>query len=113
MRRRSRLSDEPGFIDDIRDRQRNILWQDSLVNSRSVDVFLWRGSPNPTMVQRVGAWLFGATFIGAGACLVSLAWMEGTWSWGVVAIATFGLGSIAAGVKIFANGCRKHRPDRR
>jgi hypothetical protein len=54
------------FIEESRARQRNIVFPDTVRNFRSVDTFLWRGSPNPTLVQRIGAWLFGVTEMGLG-----------------------------------------------
>jgi hypothetical protein len=61
------------FIDRARTSQRNTVFPDTVRNSRSVDAFLWRGSPNPSLVQRVGAWLFGLTEIGIGLCAIPLA----------------------------------------
>ena len=47
------------FIRDIRRKQRNVIWPEALHNSRSIDEFLWKGSSNPSLVQRIGAWLIG------------------------------------------------------
>ena len=45
--------------------------RDSLVNSKAaVDIFLWKGSPNPRIVQRIGAWLFGLFFCTVGAVMI-------------------------------------------
>ena len=43
------------FIADVERKQKNVVWPDPLVNSRGVDQFFWRGCPNPTVVQRIGA----------------------------------------------------------
>jgi hypothetical protein len=41
------------FIETVKARQRNVVWPDPLRNSRAVDVFLWRGSTKPPLVQRI------------------------------------------------------------
>jgi hypothetical protein len=57
------------FIDETRARQRNIAFPDTLRNGRAVDVFLFKGSPNPPLVQRIAAWILGLLFIGIGLSL--------------------------------------------
>src|SRR5580704_13317939 len=47
------------LIEETRASQQNIVFPDTVRNGRAVDVFLWRGSPDPTVVQRIAAWLFG------------------------------------------------------
>jgi hypothetical protein len=32
------------------------------------DMFFWRGSPDATLVQRIGVWVLGVTFYGIGTC---------------------------------------------
>jgi hypothetical protein len=86
-------------------KQRNIVWPHPLINSRGVDAFLWRGSTNPTLVQRIGAWLFGLTFIAGGVVTLILARYEGARLLGVLVIGLFALG-----VRIFYNGCRTAKP---
>lgn len=66
------------FLEESRQRQRNVVFPDTVRNARSVDAFLWRGSPNPTRVQRIGAWLFGLTLIGTGVCLMTFVGAAGT-----------------------------------
>lgn len=48
---------------DIKARQRNILWPDTLRNGALVDAFAWRGSPNASCIQRIGTALFGLLFL--------------------------------------------------
>ena len=50
------------FIARTRAAQRNIVFPDAVTNLRGVEMFMLRGSPNPTMVQRIGAWMFGMFF---------------------------------------------------
>jgi hypothetical protein len=69
MSKRQKLD---GFIEESRARQRNIIFRDTVRNTRSVDAFFWRGSPNPPLVQRIGAWMFGLLFIGLGVTFYSL-----------------------------------------
>ena len=101
---------EEDFIDDLRAKQRNVVWPDSVVNASRVDKFLWRGSPNPTGVQRIGAWIFGMTFMGFGLGFFSLAsveWRED--AVGSVILGAFAFGALAVGIRIFRNGWPKHR----
>jgi hypothetical protein len=51
------------LIDETRAKQRNVVFPDTVRNARSVDAFLWRGSPDAPLVQRIGAWLFGSMFV--------------------------------------------------
>jgi hypothetical protein len=48
-------------------KQRNILFPDTLANSSRVDEFLWKGSPNPTAIQRCGLAIFALFYLGAAA----------------------------------------------
>jgi hypothetical protein len=95
------------LVEEIRARQRNTVWPDTRVNGSAVDAFLWKGSPNPTLVQRIGAWILGLFFALIGILLIGAieerAPDAGNWL-GVVA----GLAFIALGGKVFRNGLR-HR----
>jgi hypothetical protein len=91
------------FLDEAAARQRNIDWPDAQRNASSVDKFLWRGSPNPKMVQRIAAWLFGATFIGFGVVFLSLATKEPSWGDRLLAV-SMGLAFAGVGLRTFRNG---------
>src|ERR1700682_2054936 len=56
IRMKSRHSSK--LLDDLRARQRNTLWPDTLRNARTVDAFLWKGSPDATPIQRAGSAIF-------------------------------------------------------
>jgi hypothetical protein len=62
--------------DDARSRQRNTVWPDTLRNGRFVDVFLWRGSPDATLVQRIGTTLFGLLFCCPAVVLLRFGFFE-------------------------------------
>jgi hypothetical protein len=66
---------EPQFElqNDVERRQRNTVWPDVLKNSVTVDGFLWHGSPNATVVQRIAAAIFGCCFISGSTFLLTLA----------------------------------------
>jgi len=51
------------FEEEVRARQRNTVWPDPLRNSSSVDRLLWKGSPNATLLQRVGVAIFASAFL--------------------------------------------------
>ena len=75
---------EKDFSNDIHQRQRNTVYPDTLRNARSVDSFLWHGSADATMVQRIGAFIFGVVFIPAGAAFPIMlvdVWMKENPSW--------------------------------
>ncbi len=51
--------------------QRNTVWPDTVRNARNVDAYLWRGNPNAPMVQRIGAVIWGLSFL---LCAASFAY---------------------------------------
>ena len=93
-------------MEDIHGRQRNIFWPDTLRNGRAVDAFLWKGSPDATPVQRIGAWLFGLTSLGLGVSLFILARHEGS-----RLIGAGGLAGIFLGLRLCRNGFVKRRQE--
>jgi hypothetical protein len=95
---------DSNFVEDIRASQRNTLWPDLLVNSRNVDKFLWKGSPNPTLVQTIAACLFGLTFFIAGIATLRFARQEG------LPVVIIGVGALLLGVRVFLNGFPKRKP---
>ena len=103
------------FIEGIRARQRNIVFPDTVRNARSVDAFLWKGSPNPTLVQRIGAWMFGLSFTGVGAALCFLGIKgrpdEDQSSLGPWAAMLIGIFFVLVGARVFRNGFP--RPEKR
>jgi hypothetical protein len=99
------------FLEESRQRQRNIVFPDTVRNARSVDAFLWKGSPNPTRVQQIGAWLFGLTEVGLGACLMTLvgaARRDGEWIPAFV-LTVMSVGMIALGIRTLRNGFPRQR----
>ena len=90
------------FIDEIRERQSNTVYPDPVRNARGVDFFLWNGAPNPTLVQRIAAWLFGLTFIGYGILSPMLP-NSGFFEWFLAA------GLFLLGAKVFRNGFPRNR----
>ena len=95
------------FIDEPRASQRNIVFPDTVRNARAVDVFLWRGSPNPPLVQRIAAWMFGLTFVGLGLAFAPLAVqvlkIDGSWL-GFVMAMFISLSSVMVGIRMFRKG---------
>jgi hypothetical protein len=95
------------FIDETRSSQRNIVFPDTVRNGRSVDVFFWRGSPAPTLVQRIAAWMFGLVFIAQGFLFGALAFNVGKKEDSMVGFVVIGLMSLALGaigIRVFRNG---------
>jgi hypothetical protein len=94
-------------IEEIRAKQRSTVWPDAMRNSRSVDAFLWKGSPDAPLVQRIGAWIFGLTFILCGLGWVSVAYEKGDFVFGALSIVWFALGG-----KVFLNGFRRRKVEK-
>jgi hypothetical protein len=105
MRRHSGAGDPQKFIDEIRAKQRNIVFPDGLANGAAVDKFLLKGSPDPPLVQRVGAWLFGLMFLIGGVSFLGYAQKEGSFLLALVSVACFLLGAW-----MFRNGFRRRMP---
>jgi hypothetical protein len=107
-----RRRDLDKFVDDVRARQRNIVFPDTARNGRSVDAFFWNGSLNPPLVQRIAAWMFGLFFLALGLGFVGLAiaalrqddsWIEsGIW-------ALISLALVLIGIRVFRNGFPRRR----
>ena len=96
------------FIDETQASQRNIVFPDTVRNGRAVDIFFWRGSPTPTFVQRIAAWMVGLLLIGNGLLLFSVAApkllsQDGSWI-GFAMIALICFSFVFAGVRVFRNG---------
>ena len=98
------------FVDEIRAGQQNIVFPDRVRNGRSVDLFLWRGSPNPALVQRIAAWMFGLVFMCGGSEVLYQTVserMENGFSVGVVVLEFISLSGVLIGIRVFRNGFRR------
>jgi hypothetical protein len=104
MRRRRTDADLKKFVDDIKARQKNTVWPDALVNSRRVDEFFWKGSRDRTLVQRIGAWLFGLCYMVGGLVSVSVARREGS-----LLLVIFSSVWLYVGARVLLNGFRKYK----
>jgi hypothetical protein len=100
------------FADEIQAKQRNILWPDTFRNGWSVASFLWKGSPSASLIQRMGAWLFGSVFLLCGIdfldVAISLARKKD--ASGLVSVVIIAFGLLLIGARVFHNGFRKHKP---
>ena len=104
MKPKQRRDGIEALIGDIKSKQNNTLWPEAMVNARSADMFLWWGSENPPLVQRIAAWLFGLFFIGLG-----LAFLLTDQSRVFRVLSSFVC--VLIGARIFRNGFpRKKRP---
>ena len=92
------------FIEEFKAKQRNTVWPGPLVNGRGVDEFLWNGSPDAPLVQRIGAWIFGLTFISIGIGFVDVGYREQSWGDIVFSAIWFLLGG-----KVLLNGFKRHK----
>jgi hypothetical protein len=94
-------------IEEVRAKQRNTVWPDTIRNSRSVDAFLWKGSTDAPLVQRIGACIFGLTFILGGLGWVDVAYERHWPVFGVLSIVWFVVGG-----KVFLNGFRRRKVEK-
>src|SRR5271168_186081 len=92
-------ADLRNLIAEARAKQSNIVWPDWLRNGRVLDDFLWRGSENPTLVQRIGAWLIGLCNFVMGVEFLGLGLKGGSFLEVLFSIAV-----IAMGVNTFLCG---------
>jgi hypothetical protein len=86
--------DAPKPLNEIKCRQNNITWPDTLLNARGVDYLLWHGSASASKVQKIGALIFGCFFVVSGATFIYFAAQSNSL-----------LGACVGG-SIFAIGCR-------
>lgn len=104
MKTRTEPQNRERLVEEIKAKQRNTIWPDTLVNSQGVNEFLWKGSPDAPLVQRIAAWLFGIVFILCGVGWLAVAYEKDWWGIGLLSIVWF-----FVGVKVFLNGFRRHR----
>ena len=108
MRRRGIVGDGKKFIEETRARQRNTIWPDPLVNSRGVDELIWNGSPNATIVQRIGVALFGLFDLGAGLVFLSFARKERS-----LLLVAISIGCLLLGTRVLLNAFTKNDRNKR
>ena len=97
--------------EEAEEKQRAILWPDTLRSGRSVDEFLWRGDRRATLVQRIGLAVFAMMFLFCASICVALLFKEDTWGGWAVGIIV-GLLTGIPGVRFLINVFR-HQPKRR
>jgi hypothetical protein len=75
-----------------------------MINSRGVDEFLWKGSPDAPFVQRIAAWVFGVFFV-----LGSIAWLDAAFERHSVIVGVLSIAWFLVGGKVFLNGFRRRK----
>jgi hypothetical protein len=96
--------DVEALVEDFNGKQSNTVWPEAMVNSRRVDEFLWKGSPDAPLVQRIGACIFGLVFILAGIGWFEVARTKGWIVFGALSIFWFLIGG-----RLFLNGLKRRR----
>jgi len=92
------------LVEQVKAKQRNIIWPDTMINGRGVDEFLWKGSPDAPLVQRIAAWVFGVFFV-----LASLAWLAAAFERHSVVVGVLSIAWFLVGGKVFLNGFRRRK----
>jgi hypothetical protein len=82
------------YIEDIRDRQRNTVFPDTLRGGRSVDELLFKGSPNAPLVQRIGVLILALAYVLVGIVFVSMAFEQRHWFIGAFAAIIFAVAGL-------------------
>lgn len=104
MKRRTEISKQKRFVEEMRAKQSNTVWPDPLINSRGVDEFLWKGSADAPLIQRMAAWMFGLFFILGGVAFLDVAHKKQSWLFGLLSIGWFLVGG-----KVFLNGFKRRK----
>jgi hypothetical protein len=89
------------YIGQIERQQSNILWPDSLHNSRGVDELLWKGKKDAPLIQRAGIAVFALLFLTVGAAILLQAIDERS-----IIEGAFGGFSILLAIWLFRNALR-------
>jgi len=92
------------LVEDYRRKQQNIIWPGPIINETRIERFLWNGSPNPTLVQRVASWLIGLVLFTCGLALFRWAIRDRASFAAVVVFVTLACAYSFAGFRIFLNG---------
>ena len=79
-----------------------------MVNSSSVDGFLWKGSENAPLVQRIGAWIFGFFFMLMGVVFIEIDREIEDYRKSILAVIV-GVAFFMVGIKVFRNGFRRRK----
>ena len=80
-------------IEEVRAKQENTVFPD-VRNAKNVDAFFLRGDPKAPLVQRIGAWIFGALFLLCGVVLANFTLETRSWAVAVYSIVGFLVGGI-------------------
>jgi hypothetical protein len=96
------------LIEQTKAKQRNTIWPDTFQNGRSVDEYLWKGSPDAPLVQRIGAVIFGLFFMLMSVILVE-ADRETMPDRKSIAAVIVGIVFFGIGLKVFLNGFRRRK----
>lgn len=79
-------------IDEIKAKQENFVFPETVRNSSGVDAYFLKGDPKAPLVQRVGAWIFGAFFLLAGVVFANFTLQDRSWAVAVYSIVGFLVG---------------------
>ncbi len=77
------------YIEDMRDRQRNTVFPDTLRGGRSVDELLFKGVPHAPLVQRIGVLVIALSYVIIGVAFVLMTLEKKQWLTGLFAAVIF------------------------
>jgi hypothetical protein len=107
MKNKVTNSNHNSLVEIIEAKQRNTVWPDTMINSRGVDEFLWKGDPNAPLVQRMAAWIFGIFFI-----LIGVGWLDAGYEKHSLIVAVLSILWFLLGGKVLLNGFRRHKAEK-
>jgi len=100
--------DHEQYLADLKARQRNIVFPDTVRNGRSVDKILWKGDPDAPLVQRIGTTIFGISYFAMGVGFWLLALQEKDLS-GRIVERLIGSAVILLALRMFFNAAKRRK----
>jgi hypothetical protein len=89
MRKTGSKKELDSYVEDLKARQRNLIWPDVLRGGRAVDELLWKGSGDAPLVQRIGVVIVALAYLLVAVAFVAMAVEQGKWFIGAFAALLF------------------------
>ena len=100
----SKENREPSFIEEIKQRQRNVLPPDIIAHDRDMNDVLWNGSSSNSKIQRAGAFVIGLAISLCALAVISMAVKRRAWLGLVIVTCIAG-----SGLRVMYKNLKKRR----